>query len=329
MKTATRGPHGGCVIRRAALSTKVRERFWSRVRKDESCWVWVGRLGPGGYGVFSAHAVRPGPLPAHRVAFALEHGETPAGLVVMHECDNKPCVNPAHLRVGTQGENQRDAIARGLIQFPGPHSRLFCQIHGSQRVGGFCVECEAATAQKEAGYESRRQDILGHFTEHLPSTLDEFRSLVGDRNAEVFAEYVGLYGEREQTLESIGERRGVTRERIRQLTERTAERCGATGALMVRKMARDAIEAISDVGAFVQAVLLLHPTLSEIVSVSALPGRPNIIAMALGRGVSRGDMITAIGCSEALFSCFESGELYLMGDRRSRLVAYLNTLEPK
>lgn len=65
-----------------------------------------------GYGAFR---ISNGPtLPAHRVAWSLTNGrEIPDGLCVMHKCDNPPCCNPAHLRLGTVAENNADRARKG------------------------------------------------------------------------------------------------------------------------------------------------------------------------------------------------------------------------
>lgn len=53
--------------------------------------------------------------PAHRIAFQVYNGDIPDGYFVAHKCDNKQCVNPAHLEVATAGKNTRDAFKRGLV----------------------------------------------------------------------------------------------------------------------------------------------------------------------------------------------------------------------
>lgn len=84
-------------------------RFWSKVAvagKNE-CWEWQGSLYPTGYGQFWGDGKRS--IRAHRVAFALVNGPIPEGKYILHSCDNRRCVNPNHLRVGTQSENLQEA----------------------------------------------------------------------------------------------------------------------------------------------------------------------------------------------------------------------------
>ena len=92
-------------------------RFLAKVNKTETCWEWIGLRNPAGYGRFYLHEIDPrAARPAHRAAYHLFIGEIPAGMWVLHSCDNKWCVNPDHLRVGDRTDNARDASERGRLR---------------------------------------------------------------------------------------------------------------------------------------------------------------------------------------------------------------------
>ena len=93
------------------------ERFWAKVdrRGPDECWPWVGARSSKGYGVFyrGSEALRPRMIFASRFSWIVHSGPIPDGLFVLHSCDNPPCCNPSHLFLGTRGDNNRDAIAKG------------------------------------------------------------------------------------------------------------------------------------------------------------------------------------------------------------------------
>lgn len=94
----------------------VAQRFWARVDKSGDCWVWTGRLSTSGYGQTHLHRPIPKTELTHRLAWKLENKqEIPKGMVICHTCDNRPCVRPTHLFLGTYSDNTQDAIKKGRV----------------------------------------------------------------------------------------------------------------------------------------------------------------------------------------------------------------------
>lgn len=97
-------------------------RFWRRVERSapDVCWQWVGAKAKNGYGSFQPGGNGSPGMGAHRYCYELHHGPISGGrsAVVMHSCDNRLCVNPAHLSLGTHKQNTADMIAKGR------HARL-------------------------------------------------------------------------------------------------------------------------------------------------------------------------------------------------------------
>jgi len=89
----------------------VEERFWAKVDKTDSCWVWTGATLRRGYGQIRIPVKKA--KQAHRLSWEIHNGPIPDGMLVCHKCDNPPCVNPAHLFLGTQSDNNKDCVRKG------------------------------------------------------------------------------------------------------------------------------------------------------------------------------------------------------------------------
>ena len=93
-------------------------RFWKRVDKkgDNDCWEWIGKTDALGYGTIYGNKRH---YKAHRYSFELNHKrQIGYGLNILHSCDNRRCVNPNHLREGTQLENIQDRVDRNRTVAP-------------------------------------------------------------------------------------------------------------------------------------------------------------------------------------------------------------------
>jgi hypothetical protein len=92
-------------------------RFMTYVerRVSDGCWLWMGVENSNGYGRFTHkddHHL------AHRFGYELFFGSIPDGMNVCHRCDNRKCVNPEHLWLGSQSDNLNDAVAKGRMHRP-------------------------------------------------------------------------------------------------------------------------------------------------------------------------------------------------------------------
>lgn len=91
-------------------------RFWAKVHicGPDDCWPWLRAVDRDGYGWFTVGTHRDHrPYRAHRIAFIISFGVIPDTVHVLHDCDNPPCCNPAHLWPGSNAENIRDRNTKG------------------------------------------------------------------------------------------------------------------------------------------------------------------------------------------------------------------------
>jgi len=88
------------------------QRFWSKVKaaSTEACWPWRGCKNSSGYGLIEVNGKQ---CRAHRISWRIHLKSLPAGMCVLHRCDNPLCVNPRHLFLGTRRDNNIDKVNKG------------------------------------------------------------------------------------------------------------------------------------------------------------------------------------------------------------------------
>ncbi len=130
------------------------ERFWSKVKKTELCWVWTGYLSDG-YGTFEGNR-------AHRVAFFLTYKRLTKGLLICHRCDNRACVRPDHLFEGTYSDNSKDAYYKGRLN---PPTNNQFKKDNKIRVCGPILMCDVVEIRRLFNEGMRQVDIAKLFNQ--------------------------------------------------------------------------------------------------------------------------------------------------------------------
>ena len=93
------------------------EKYRQRIERTEGCWNWVSPF-RNGYGVVKVDGRQGKVLYVHRLSYEEAYGPVPDGLCVLHRCDNRACVRPEHLFLGTKDDNMADMIAKGRAVHP-------------------------------------------------------------------------------------------------------------------------------------------------------------------------------------------------------------------
>jgi hypothetical protein len=159
----------GEIQTRPMKTRSVSDRFWDLVSKDGpvirpdlgQCWIWIGQPNFWGYGVFATGPR--GRTVAHRMSWILTHGLIPEDIFVLHKCDNRRCVRPDHLFLGTRADNAADMRSKDR------------QARGSRTAGARLTE--DAVRHIRAHAKDRRSDFVA-FAEEFGVHPDTIRFVV-------------------------------------------------------------------------------------------------------------------------------------------------------
>ena len=88
------------------------EKFWNRIDKTETCWLWTGSMGGKRKCIYGNMHFNGKTVRVHVVSWIVHNGPIPSGFCVLHKCDVPLCVNPDHLFLGTQADNVADCVSK-------------------------------------------------------------------------------------------------------------------------------------------------------------------------------------------------------------------------
>ncbi|HEY6020211.1 MAG TPA: HNH endonuclease signature motif containing protein [Candidatus Paceibacterota bacterium] len=139
----------------ANRSKPLADRFWDKVDKSGSCWLWIGAVNEHGYGKVSAGGRKGKYKRAHVAAYEMEYGPVPEGLELDHLCHNRRCVRPDHLEAVTRqvnvnrGDNAKGKMVGHLCKYGHALTPDNLYISNGRRA------CKTCSARRSKAYKDR------------------------------------------------------------------------------------------------------------------------------------------------------------------------------
>lgn len=131
--------------------------FFNKIEKTTTCWIWTGAIrGKSGYGCLKYNGKV---VDAHRISYIIHFGTIPNNKLVCHTCDNRKCVNPDHLFLGTYKDNHDDCVKKGRIIFS---KKKHPSIPAYKR-GCRCSECTELVRIEKQKYRAKKKNKISEF----------------------------------------------------------------------------------------------------------------------------------------------------------------------
>lgn len=136
-----------------ATRRNVVERFWEKVskRSEDECWEWKASKNTGYGQINTPHGIQL----ANRFSYELAYGPIPKGMYVCHHCDNRACVNPKHLFLGTPRDNTQDMLSKGR--------HIYITKHGAQNGNSKLTDEQVIQIREQARSGEKIRDLARKF----------------------------------------------------------------------------------------------------------------------------------------------------------------------